>query len=62
MRREFYAPVLCNVTIQYAISSTKRSSLLIDAYFVALSQNVDSSLIFSENICSLNDSLFVLIG
>lgn len=56
-----YAPVLCNVTIQYAISSTKRSSLLIDAYFVALTQNAEFSLVLSENICSLNDSIFVLI-
>lgn len=55
-----YAPVLCNVTIMYATSSTNDSSLLTDAYFVASFQNVGFGNDFSLKICSLND-LFVKI-
>ncbi len=56
----FYAPVLCNVTIMYATSSTNGSSLLADAYFVASFQNDACSDGFTKD-CSLNDYTINLI-
>ncbi len=49
-----YAPVLCSVTIMYATSSTKDSSLLTRVYCVALFQKVSPLYDFSLKVCSLN--------
>lgn len=50
-----YAPVLCNVTIMYATSSTNESSVLSDVYFVASFQKFVSGSDFSLNINSFNN-------
>ena len=51
---ESYAPVRCNVTIMYATSSTNNSSLLAEAYFVALFQNTPLLVDFLTIFCSVN--------
>ena len=56
-----YAPVLCNVTIMYATSSTNESSVLSDVYFVALFQKFVFGSDFSLNISSLNNHCDKLI-
>ena len=55
IKTSIYAPVRCKVTIMYATSSTKDSSLLIEAYFVALLQNVVFSECVSTNMGWFND-------
>ena len=57
----YCAPVLCRVTIMYATSSTNDSSLLTEAYFVALFQKDGSRDVFSTKIGSLNAYDFHLI-